>query len=357
MAKAKRQSGIELLRIIAMLQIIYLHVYQYGQLGKTANACGDIDGFVVNFVWSLSRAPVDVFIMISGYFMVTSNFDIKKTLKRGGNVYGAMYFYSVIIAVIFLLFNPSKLSAVAVVSAVMPFFSKTWYFLCNYLIILLLSPFINKMLVSLTKKQYLYFMGIIFVVMGVWSTLSEIDGLSEIFDVTKVVDPYFGKSLGGFLLMYIMGGYLRLYVKGKKEKSGVKPVYIIVFFALCVLDLGLYYLFPQYKHVFGMFNNPIVLFEGAMLVLFFRDFTFSSKWVNTIAGTTLGIYAIHENPYVRSWLWGILNFSNEHLYDTIIYLPLALLACACVFAVCSTIELGRLKLFGFIGKLFSGQEK
>ncbi len=359
MGKVKRQSGIELLRIIAMLQIIYLHLYQYGQLHHGSSGAGDLDGFLVTFVWSLCRAPVDIFVMISGYFMITSKFDIKRTLKRGSNVYGAMFFYSVVIAIIYFLFNPSALCVEGAVKAVMPFFSKTWYFLNNYIIILLLSPFINKMLASLTKKQYLYFMGIVFVVMSVWSTLAGIDKLDKVFNIAKIVDPYYGKSLGGFLLMYIIGGYLRLFVKAKDntEKKNVNIVYLIAFFALCFADLGLYYCFPEYKNVFGAFNNPLVLAEGALLILFFRDFKFSSKLVNTIAGTTLGIYAIHENPYVRQWLWGIINFSDKHLYDTLIYVPLALLACVTVFAACGGIELLRLKIFSFFGKVFSSLDK
>lgn len=78
MSKTKRQSGIELLRIIVMMQIIFLHAYQYGLLHNASKAAGDIDGTLVTFVWSFCRAPVDVFIMISGYFMITSQFDIKR---------------------------------------------------------------------------------------------------------------------------------------------------------------------------------------------------------------------------------------------------------------------------------------
>ena len=52
MSKIKRQSGIELLRIIAMIQIIFLHAYQYGFY---AHKVGDIDGILVTFVWSFCR--------------------------------------------------------------------------------------------------------------------------------------------------------------------------------------------------------------------------------------------------------------------------------------------------------------
>ena len=215
MSKIKRQSGIELLRIIAMIQIIFLHAYQYGLLHDASKAAGDIDGILVTFVWSLCRTPVDVFIMISGYFMITSQFDIKKTIRRGGKIYGAMIFYSIILSIIFFISDPSLININSVIKAFTPLMSRTWYFLSNYLIILLLSPFLNKMLASLSKKHYLYFMGIVFVAVSLWSTLAEIHGINNVISVNKILDPYMGKSLGGFLLMYIIGGYLRLFVKQK----------------------------------------------------------------------------------------------------------------------------------------------
>lgn len=361
MAKAKRQSGIELLRIIAMVQIIYLHLYQYAGLRTTSMALGDIDGFITTFAWDLCRTPVDVFIMISGYFMITAKFDIKKTWNKVGSVWGAMIFYSLAISVIYFIVHPHKVNGITIAGAFVPFFSRRWYFLTNYIIVMLLSPFINKLLVSLTKKQYQYLLGLTVVIFSLWATIAKVDVLDEIFGIHKVLDPYYGKSLTGFLMMYVIGGYLRLYHPQKTNEDGKqKPnvLYIIAFFVLCIIDTGLYYLAPEYKHVFGMFNNPIVLAESVLLILFFRDLNFSSKIVNTIAGTTLGIYIIHEHPYVREWIWGgVINFKGEWLYDTLIYIPLAIIACAVVFAICSCIELGRVKLFDYITRLFTYDKK
>ena len=343
-----------------MLQIIFLHVCDYGELHSASLSAGDLDGFLVELVWSFCRAPVDVFIMITGYFMVTAKFDIKKTAKRAGTTYGAMIFYSVTISVIYFILNPEKVSVASVATAVLPLTSKTWYFLSNYIIILLLSPFINRMLTSLTKKQYLYFTGIIFAVMSVWSTFAGIDELNEVFAISKIVDPYYGKSLCGFLLCYFMGGYLRLFVpqqKNENKKTNIRIKYIIGFALLCITDLGLNYTFEQYSKVFGMFNNPLALLETVCLILFFRDFKFTSKAVNTIAGTTLGIYAIHEHPYVRNWLWSIFDFSDKALYDTLIYVPYAIFACVVVFVACAFIELIRLKIFEFFTRIFSSAKK
>lgn len=360
MVKAKRESGIELLRIIAMVQIVYLHLYQYSGLRVTSIAAGEIDGFVTTLAWVLCRTPVDVFIMISGYFMITAKFDIKKTWGKVANVWGAMIFYSVAIAVVYFMFNPDKVSNITVASALLPFFSRKWYFLTNYIIMMLLSPFINKLLVSISKRQYQYLLALTVLIFSVWATLSKVEVLDEVLGIHKVLDPYYGKSLTGFIMMYIIGGYLRLYCPQKYDEHGITTpniIYLLGFLLLCVVDIGLYYWLPEYKHVFGMFNNPIVLVESALLLLFFRDLYIFSDKINLVASTTLGIYIIHEHPYVRECLWNLISFRDKWLYDTIIYVPLAILACALVFALCGAIEYGRVKLFGFLGEVFTFEKK
>ena len=222
MKTSKRKSGIELLRIIAIIQIIFLHAYQYGGFGKAAAdyLCGK--EILVMSAYSLCRAPVDVFVMISGYFMITSEFNIRKTLRRAKKPYEAMIFYSAAISLIFFIADPGLITPPNVCKAFLPFLSRTWYFLDNYIIILLISPFLNKMLSSLSKRQYLYFLGVIFAVVSVWSTLAHIDGINQVVSTKKILDQEYGKSLGGFLLMYITGGYLRLFV-GDKKNGREKP--------------------------------------------------------------------------------------------------------------------------------------
>lgn len=351
MGKAKRQSGIELLRIIIMFQIILLHLFDYGGLTEFGNHYGGLTNFALDGIWSLCRMPVDVFVLITGYFLVTSEYNLKKVFNRGKKVYLTMIFYSLLLAGIFFVINPSLITVPSVFKAFMPFFSKQWYFLSIYLIILFLSPFLNMMLQKLNKKQYLIFTGVVFTVMSVWSTLAYVDGLDKVFDIKKIVDPYMGKSLGGLLLLYFIGGYLRRFTK---EHNKPQFKYLAMFFGFCIIDLMLHCFVPQYGNkVFGMFNNPLVIGEAVMIFLFFRDIHFYSPVINTIASTTLGIYAIHENQYIRNTLWN-LNFEShpalagnvpKSYFEVLLY-------CIAIFVVCCIIDLLRQKLFNGISYLY-----
>lgn len=95
MQKVQRKSGIELLRIICMLMIIVLHVYTYGGLNQLSNAQGGRFEIMSNFMWSFFRTPVNVFMIITGYFMSKDVLDFKKKLSTHtkGICYDAVLFY------------------------------------------------------------------------------------------------------------------------------------------------------------------------------------------------------------------------------------------------------------------------
>lgn len=354
MAKAKRQSGIELLRIIIMFQIVILHLYVYGNLTDHANRHGGVTNFFFDGVWVLGRMPVDVFVLIMGYFMVSSEMNLKKTFIRWRKVYVTMLFYSLVLgAVYFLFIRPEETpKAYEIIKLFMPFTSRRWYFLSAYLVVLALSPFLNVVLQQLTKKQYLIFMGIVFFVMSVWSTLAKVPEVNKVISISKIVDSFMGKSVGGFLLMYIVGGYLRRFTTEHK-KPQLK--FLAIFFACCAADLALHLIFPKHyvSGVFGQFNNPLVVIEAAVIFLFFRDMHFYSGVINAIAATTIGIYAIHEFSCIRYWLWE-LNFENERFAG--IGLPQGYLAafgyCVLIFVVCSLLDMLRQRLFDGVAMLY-----
>ena len=358
MEKSKRLSGIELLRIIAMVQIIFLHLFQYGKMEVALSLKNLSASTVVDFMWSLSRTPVNVFVMISGYFLITAKTDIRRAVERCKKPYQAMLFYSVVIGIIFFITTPKLFVAPEVWKMCLPFFSRTWYFLDNYIIVLLISPFLNRMLVSLEKKEYRFLLIVAFVVVSVWSTLSKIKVINDVISTVKVTDNYYGKSLMGFLLMYIIGGYLRLHIDDSRFVVWKKRCwYGGIFLGMCGIDFALHCNFKEYKSVYGMFNNPFVVIESVCMILLFRSLVFSSKMVNTLASTTLGVYAIHEHPYVRKWLWELLSMKDHTLYHSRKYLPRAIGICVGVFLACGILELIRMKMFEFITKRHFIQQK
>ena len=111
MQKVQRKSGIELLRIICMLMIIVLHVYTYGGLNQLSNAQGGRFEVMSDFMWSFFRTPVNVFMIITGYFMSKDVLDFKKSYRRIPKVYVTMLFYSILLTVLsFIIYSNNGFS-------------------------------------------------------------------------------------------------------------------------------------------------------------------------------------------------------------------------------------------------------
>lgn len=75
--KNSRNTGLDLLRIMAMLMILTLHY-----LGK--GGALQVEGKTSYIVWFLEiscMVAVNVYILISGYFLVDSKFSWKKVFK------------------------------------------------------------------------------------------------------------------------------------------------------------------------------------------------------------------------------------------------------------------------------------
>jgi len=86
MKQSNRSSNFELLRIIAMLFIVCHHSVLYGLLNGSVGIQGGNP--VPNQLWNTTftgqvvamfgKAAVDIYVMISGYFLINSKTDLKR---------------------------------------------------------------------------------------------------------------------------------------------------------------------------------------------------------------------------------------------------------------------------------------
>lgn len=69
-----------------------------------------------------------------------------------------------------------------------------------------------------------------------------------------------------------------------------------------------------------------------------------NKIINTISSATFGVYLIHDNPIMRSFLWHTL-FKNATFSNNYFLIPYSLAVILIVFFGCTIIELFRIHLF------------
>ena len=113
----KRNSNIELLRIISMFFIVAGHFI--AQSGNILYAFCLNDYFLV-FLGSAARIAVNIFLIIGVWFMVDSNFSVDRIIK----LYIQVITYSWPITVAMLFFNREYVSMKDFARGFLPFFGR-----------------------------------------------------------------------------------------------------------------------------------------------------------------------------------------------------------------------------------------
>ena len=99
MEKAKeRDMNFELLRIISMILIVGSHYIVHGKILENVEIFST-NYFIAEFIRVFTRVAVNLYVLITGYYMINSKAKVKKVF----NLWTIIEFYSVAILIIAIL--------------------------------------------------------------------------------------------------------------------------------------------------------------------------------------------------------------------------------------------------------------
>lgn len=342
-----RQSNFELMRIIAMLMIIVWHIIIHGHLIE--NTTG-LTNLFLNLLLCICIVHVNSFVLLMGYFQYEKSFSLNKFLK----LFNAQWFYKIIFAVLALVTGIVAISKPRFILEILPIGSPNnyWFIYC-YLGTYLLSPFINKFIAFIDKKDYRNCLIVCFVLFSVVAYITH----------GSIIDNN-GSTIYQFIFLYLLGAYLHKYpIKDNiylKKYSNNKLLlifslgfilftiinFLIQVFAIYMINtnnsiirtISLYILDSKYYY-----SSPVTILQTVCFFLFFGAINVKSKFINIISSTTLGIYLIHDNSYVRTIIYKALKIDlSVHSKMHIVY---SLSMSIFIFAICSFIEIIRIFIF------------
>ena len=348
-----RNSNFELLRIVSMFLIILYHVIYHGQVLQNCHNEGA--KIILELLEFFTLVHVNSFVLLSGYFQSTSNFKQSKLWS----ILNASLFYRVIIMIIFIFLLGYSLDKLTIIKEAFPININEYWFIKCYILLYCLSPFINKGLKNFDKRNFQKLLLVMFVI---FSLLPLMTGRS-FFENN-------GFSLYQFIYMYIIGAYLRRYPLDKNyifkvmSKRMYQLVLIFVFFG----SLFLNYIFSKYTlSITGinsildelssyiteasiLYNNPFVVIQTIAYFAFFATLSINSKIINKIATLTIGVYLIHDNNFLRGFIYNALKINNGPIYSYkfIIYVIIITIV---IYICCLIIEWLRQLLFKFVYNL------
>lgn len=364
--KKARESGFELVRIIAMVLIVANHLMNHGIFKVTSQTPYTLWPQMSPFNQAVSasiscggRIGVAVFFMITGYFLAGRE---KLSPRSVFSFLARVHFFG---ALMFIFYTVLRLTTgygkgldfqtIAKRSLCTP--AVLWWFALAYLILLFLAPSIN-ILIRFMDRKALFLLLILYIWFFFYKTGNE---------------EYIPVNYVKAVLFYMTGAFVRV-LEQKEQPGGTVDagtdsaqrsfsssaaglvVHIFVFAVLFLLSGLVMYdaimkttggsgfidriLFWEPNH---FLNDVLIPLDGLALLLVGK-IRFQSSIVNKISSCTFSVYLLHEYSFTRAFLWHDLLKADTVQFCSSFFPLYIILDVAVIFLAGIIVENIRLRL-------------
>lgn len=307
----KRETNIEILRIISMLLIICFHYvykseYQYTEL--------NLNTILVKSIWFFGELGVNIFILITGYYLSKSKASIKKIILLILEV----LFYHLILCFIGnkIGYNVNENTFKEKFLSFFPVILNKYWFISGYLLVYILSPFYNMLINSLNKRNY---QKLLIIIILIWCIIPTIFGI--FYNGSEGI-LYYNRFIW-LTIMYFVGAYIRKFdIRFLCSKKRSFMTFIITYismifsiFAIHILRNFLNKIGTSEIAYFWTPNNILMLILSVSMFKFFTELKIrNNMFINKLSTTTLGIYLLHDG-YLAEYMWKNIFHSNTNIYS------------------------------------------
>jgi hypothetical protein len=273
-------------------------------------------------VWG--KTGINCFLMITGYFMCTSQITLKKYIKLILQV----YFYNIIIFLVFLWFGYESVSITRLAKLALPFWGFSNGFVSCFLMFYLTIPFWNILIKNMTKRQHVLLLMLLL-------TCYTLFGNLPTFNITFNYITWFG-------VIYVIASYIRLYptpVFERRTLWGWLTLASVLVAMVSVVVMNK--LFAKWDYFLADSNKIFAVLVAVCSFLWFKNMNIKySKVINAFGAATFGVLLIHANSdAMRVWLWNDTINTIRHyclpLGNLILYCVAVVLG---IFVVCNLID-------------------
>lgn len=302
-----RFASLDLLKILAIFLIVSFHAVYKGIPASIVNEFSCINQVLYYLFYHFGELGVNLFMLITGFFLIDSKqVRISKIVKIISNV----YFFTAISIVVSIVMK----KYIFHIQDLLPITFTYYWYITGYLIIYILSPFINRFVKKISRKE---FQKLLITLFMFFSVIPTIAGL--IVGGTEELSFY--NRFTWLLFLYLVGGYLSIY----RDKLSLMTSPIrksLTFFSKLIIFTGLFAIFAYFAKINTRFfnisptffwgPNSIVMFFISVLLfsIFYHLEIPNNKLISAISETTLTVYLLHEHPKFVAILWSdIFSFT------------------------------------------------
>lgn len=346
--KNQRKSGVELLKIIAIVLIVISHIsqtivkFRFNDVLSTNVFMEFNDSFtfeeqIVLFTRTFGVIGNMIFFICSSFFLCENNsFRIKQTSK----ICFDTWLISWLLLAIYLIFNictSLTINEFAIIRSLFPFnYNNNWFVGC-YIMIIVIHPLLNCLIEKFDNKKLLFFCMFFFMIYDVYCFILN----EPIFEYSVFLN---------YALIYLIVGLIkRNYIFIFKQSKFSYSLIIVGMLGLILtfIILGTSTCDGEIIVNANSNNNFFVAMLGLGLFAVFYRLDIMSKFINYLSSLSLFIYLSHENllfsritrPMLFKWLCEQLH--TNYLLVMLI-MVLIVLFCSIVFSALYKASLGKI---------------
>lgn len=330
---AVRKSNIELLRVISMLLIIAFH---YSFKGGFSFKTFTTNELLIKTAYMFGELGVNLFLLITGYFLINGRFKFQRLICLIAEVLCYHFFTLMIAAKVGIYSFPTDIRGW--ILECIPIIRGYYWFVTAYVLIYVLSPYLNRFAKGLSKREYVKFLSIVLLL---WSVMPTVFGF--FYNTTESL-LYYNRFIW-LVIVYFIGAYIRIHSFSLIQKRGIAAgiSFLLLIGSILVIEKleTVFAAIGTYETAyFWTPNSVLMVLLSITIFLFFLNLEIPySPLINKLGSTTLGIYLFHDGV-LAPYLWKI-KFQNAVYQDSKFLIVHMLFATLLVFMIGAVIDLIR----------------
>lgn len=317
--------------MIVLSHYIYYGIWVHAQYNKFhPEIPSDLFNYLsLQLCLIFARTGVDCFVLITGYFLIEKK-QIRSSILR---LWFQVVFYALGIDLILISLHEESFSIMTFLENLSPFSDDKYWFVSQYIGLVLVAPFLAQLAAHLNQRQMLFLLILLLILF-----------FNHPFG-QKFTN---GMTLTWFIYLFLTGGYIRKYGVPEWIRKHIGAL----IWGCALSTLLLYTLTNTYRYfssdlpfsIKSTANNDLPFILSVLLFIYFSQKQWNGPLahrISRIAPYTFGVYLIHEHPYVRTLLWSKLMF----IYNFSPYLAAGVLFSAIVFLCGAFMDCIRARIF------------
>ena len=324
--QSNRNSGVDLLKVVAIILIIISHVVQtltqtnsyvpYDYFIDISHSTTDLAVLSLNILRYCGVLGNSMFLVCSAWFLIDSK---QAKTKKITSMLADIWFISMICLVAFIAVSKGSLPATGILirQFTPTLCANNWYLTC-YLLLYAVHPWLNTVIHSLSRRQLLNGALVLFVFY---------------IGITFFIAAFFYSVLLLWITEYFIIAYLKMYMPSACDdrKLNIKLIIISIaghFSLIAITDL-LRLQIPAFNNMlmYWVSNyNPFMILIAIASFNLARGIRVRHNSFSSLASISMLVYLIHDNmlvrTYFRPYVWSALYIHFGHsmiLLQVILY--------------------------------------